>query len=157
GSGPEALERQRQVVPLLQKALDDPSLEVVVEAAEDLGALGVPEAGPVLAVLLRHPSAPVRQAAAHAPERGADPHVRDGLLEALDASAAAVRFSLVGALGHAARDGQPLTDDQRGRLLARLEGLLVRDADPGVRSRAATVLGECGPPTVLPTLWQRVL
>jgi hypothetical protein len=72
GTGAEALERQRQVVPLLQKALEDPALEVVVEAAEDLGALGVPEAGPVLTVLLRHPSPPVRQTAAQALERVAE-------------------------------------------------------------------------------------
>src|SRR5262249_30611326 len=48
GTGAEALARQKQVVPALQKALDDPAVEVVVEAAEDLGALGVSEAGPVL-------------------------------------------------------------------------------------------------------------
>jgi hypothetical protein len=34
---------------------------------------------------------------------------------------------------------------------------MVRDADPGVRSRAATVLGECGSIMVLPSLWKRVL
>jgi hypothetical protein len=39
----------------------------------------------------------------------------------------------------------------------RLEEVLLRDADPGVRSRAATVLGECGATTVLPTLWGRIL
>src|SRR5207253_6090031 len=61
GSGPEALHDQRKIVPALQKALDDPELEVVIEAAESLGSLGVPEAGAVLTVLLRHPSQPVRQ------------------------------------------------------------------------------------------------
>jgi HEAT repeat protein len=156
GSGEEAQERQRQVVPILQKALEDPALEVVVEAAEDLGALGVPEAGPVLTVLLRHPSGPVRQTAAQALERVADAMVLDGLLEALDDSVATVRFCLVGALGHSARDGQGLSEQHRNRLLARLENLLARDADPGVRSRAATVLGECGPPAALPVLWKRV-
>src|SRR5262249_45158388 len=45
--GREAAARQRAVIPALQKALDDPSLEVVVEAAEDLGSLGALEAGPV--------------------------------------------------------------------------------------------------------------
>jgi HEAT repeat protein len=154
--GPEASARQRQVVPILQKALEDSSLEVVVEVAEDLGVLGAPEAGPVLAVLLRHPSGPVRQAAAQALERVADLNVLDGLLEALDDAVATVRFSLVGALGHAAGDGQTLSEAQRTRLLTRLEGALIRDADPGVRSRAATVLGECGPPAALPALWRRV-
>src|SRR5204863_2809150 len=102
GNGAEAQERQRQVVPPLQKALEDPALEVVVEAAEDLGALGVPEAGPVLTALLRHPSEPVRQTAAQALERVADAGILAGLLQALDDPAVNVRFSLVGALGHAA-------------------------------------------------------
>jgi hypothetical protein len=150
------LARQRQVVPALQKALDDPALEVVVEAAESLGTLGVPEAGPVLIVLLRHPSRSVRQTAAQALERVADLSVLDSLLDALDDSVVTIRFSLVGAIGRAAGDGRGLSEVQRVRLPARLEGLLVGDVDPGVRSRAATVLGECGPPSVLPALWRRV-
>jgi HEAT repeat protein len=156
GSGQEMLVRQRQVVPILQKALDDPDLEVVVEAAESLGTLGLPEAGPVLAVLLRHPSRSVRQTAALAFERVADPATLDDLIEALDDREVTVRFSLVGALAHAAGDGRTLSEPQRLRLLARLEGLLARDPDPGVRSRAATVLGECGPAGILPTLWRRM-
>lgn len=155
--GPEAPARQRQVVPALQRALDDPALEVVVEAAESLGTLGVSEAGPVLSALLRHPSTPVRQTAALALERVADATILGGLLEALDDTAVTVRFSLVGALGHAVGDGRGISDTQKARLLSRLEGLLIRDADPGVRSRAATVIGECGPPAMLTTLWRRVL
>jgi len=145
------------VVSILQKALDEPALEVVVEAAESLGTLGVPEAGPVLTVLLRHPSQSVRQTAALALERVADPGIVDGLIEALDDPLSTIRFSLVGALGHAAGDGRNLGQPQRLRLLARLEGVLAHDADPGVRSRAATVLGECGPSGILPTLWRRVV
>jgi len=157
GSGPEAQARQGQVVPALQQALDDPALEVVVEAAEDLGALGVPEAGPVLAALLRHRSEPVRQTAALALERIADAALLDRLLEVPDDTAATVRFSWIGALGRAAGDGRSLSEAQRTKLLARLEALLLRDTDPGVRSRAATVLGECASATLLPTLWRRVL
>lgn len=150
-------ERIRQVVPLLQKALDDPVLEVVVAAAEDLGSLGVSEAGPVLTALLRHPSEPVRLTAAQALERVADPHVMEGLLAALEDSAVPVRFSLVGALGRVAADGLPLSELQRAALISRLEELLLRDADPGVRSRAATVLGQIGPPSEMSFLWRRVL
>jgi HEAT repeat protein len=157
GDSHEALARQRQAVPALQKALDDPALEVVVEAAESLGTLGIPEAGPVLTVLLRHPSYPVRQTAAQALERVADPTVLDGLLEALDDPSVTIRFSLIGAIGHSAGDGRTLSEAQHTRLQARLEGLLLRDADPAVRSRAATVLGECGSPAILPALWRRVL
>jgi HEAT repeat protein len=145
------------MVPLLQKALDDPALEVVVAAAEGLGALGLPEAGPVLTTLLRHPSEEVRQTAALALERVSDITVLDELLKALDDPAVKIRFSLVGALGHVASDNRKLPDAERDRLLKCLETLLVKDADPGVRSRAATVLGECGPPAVLPVLWRRVL
>jgi HEAT repeat protein len=157
GNGPQAQERQKQVVPALQRALEDAALEVVIEAAENLGSLGVPEVGPVLTALLRHPSEPVRQAAAQALERGAELSVLDGLLGALDDLAPSVRFSLVGAIGNAIGDGKALSPPQRNRLLERLEGLLLRDSDPGVRSRAATVLGQFGPPALLATLWRRVL
>lgn len=156
GSSADALARQRQVVPALQKALEDPSLEVVAEAAESLGTLGIPEAGPVLAALLRHPSAAVRQTAALGLERVANQAILDSLLDALNDPVVTVRFSLVGALGRVAADGRGLGDVQRRTLLNRLEDLLVRDADPGVRSRAATVLGECGSAPQLATLWKRV-
>ncbi|MHB1425213.1 MAG: HEAT repeat domain-containing protein [Gemmataceae bacterium] len=149
--------RRKQVMPLLQKALDDPALDVVVEAAEDLGALGALESGPVLTELLRHPSETVRQAAAQALERVAEPSVLPALLGALNDSCATVRFSLVGALAHAAGDGSGLSGEQSKRLLARLDGLLLHDSDPGVRSRAATVLGDCAGPPQLATLWRCVL
>jgi HEAT repeat protein len=147
---------QRQVVPALQKALEDPALEVVVEAAEDLGSLGLPEAAPVLTGLLKHPSEPVRQAAAQALERISDAAILGELLAALDDSSAAVRFSIIGAVGHAVGDGKALAVAERNKFLTRLEDLLARDTDPGVRSRAATVLGESAPPTMLPSLWKRV-
>jgi HEAT repeat protein len=156
GSDAPAKARQREVVPLLQKALEDRAVEVVVEAAEALGGLGAPEACPVLTELLRHPAEHVRQTAAQALERVADVSVLNGLLRGLDDPSVTVRFSLVGALGRAAGDGQTLTQEQRKRLLTRLEGLLARDADPGVRSRVATVLGECAAPALLETLWRAV-
>jgi HEAT repeat protein len=154
--GPPRAERIRQVVPLLQKALDDPALEVVVAAAEDLGTLGVPEAGPVLAVLLRHQSESVRQTAAQALERVADPNVLEGLLAGLDDPSVTVRFGLVGALGRLACDSPALTDAQRSRMLTRLEEILLRDPDAGVRSRAATILGQSGAQVELPFLWRRL-
>jgi HEAT repeat protein len=154
--GPPRAERIRQIVPLLQKALDDPALEVVVAAAEDLGALGVPEAGPVLAVLLRHESESVRQTAAQALERVADPNVLEGLLAALDDPSVTVRFGLIGALGRLAADSLALTDVQRSRMLTRLEEILLRDPDAGVRSRAATIIGQSGAQVELPFLWRRL-
>src|SRR5262249_12225728 len=122
--GPGARAAQKEVVPALQKALEDRSPEVVVEAAEALGVLGAPEAGPVLLGLLRHPSEHVRRTAAQALERVADAGALDGLLKGLDDPSVTVRFSLVGALGRAAGDGQALPPEQRKRLLARLELLL---------------------------------
>jgi HEAT repeat protein len=156
GRGGDAQDRQQQIIPLLQKALDDPALDVVVEAAEDLGMLGALEAGPVLTGLLHHVSEPVRQAAAQALERTAETAVLDALLDGLTDDCAAVRFSLVGAVGHAAAEKSGLREDQQKRLLARLEALLLHDSDPGVRSRAASVLGDCGPSSLLPTLWRCV-
>lgn len=146
-----------RVVPALQKALEDPALEVVIEAAEDLGGLGVPEAGPVLTALLRHSSEQVRKAAAQALERVASPAILDDLLKALADKEVTVRFSLVGATGRAAMDPRGLGEAQRTKLLVRLEELLARDPDAGVRSRAATVLGECAGPALLITLWERVI
>lgn len=156
GQSAEAKARQRVVVPALRNALKDTAVEVVVEAAEDLGSLGLPDAGPVLANLLEHPSASVRQAAAQALERMADVSLLDGLLQALDDPVVMVRFRLVGALGHAVGDGQALSDEQRAALLDRLKRVLVGDADPGVRSRVASLLGACGSPTLLPVLWRRL-
>jgi HEAT repeat protein len=155
GNTPEARARLKQVVPLLQKALEDKALEVVVEAAEALGVLGAPEAGPVLIGLLRHPSEHVRQTAAQALERTADAGLIEGLLRGLDDSAVMVRFSLVGALSKAAASGPSFSAAAREKLCARLEGLLKSDADAGVRSRAATVLGECAGTEALPALWQQ--
>jgi HEAT repeat protein len=150
-------EAMREVVPLLQKALDDPALEVVVAAAEDLGALGLPEAGPVLASLLKHPSEPVRQTAAQALERVSDPKILDGLMAALEDPSVPVRFGLIGALGHIAADPQGLKESERGQMLIRLEEMALRDTDAGVRSRAATVLGQCGGAAELAFLWRRVI
>jgi HEAT repeat protein len=150
-------ERKRQAVAALQRALDDPALEVVVEAAEGLGSLGALEAGPVLLPLLQHPSESVRRTAAQSLERVADAAVLDGLLSGLGDPAATVRFSLVGAAAHAAGDGASLSDAQRKRLQDGLAGLLQRDPDGGVRSRAASVLGECASPEVLPQLWKGVV
>ena len=157
GGTAECKQRLRPVVPLLQKALEDKTLEVVVEAAEALGALGAPEAGPVLTALLRHPSESVRQTVAQALERMAEPALIDGLLRGLDDPSVTVRFSLLGALARAAGNGQALPASDRKKVIARLEGLLRRDGDPGVRGRAATVLGECGDPETLEGLWQHVL
>jgi HEAT repeat protein len=148
---------QHLIVPLLQKALDDPALEVVVAAAEDLGTLGVPEAGPVLIGLLKHSSESVRQTAAQALEQIADLKVLEDLLPGLDDPAVTVRFSLVGAIGHAVDADQVLTETQRSRLISRLEELVLRDADAGVRSRAATVLGQCSASFELPFLYRRVI
>jgi HEAT repeat protein len=156
GSGAKMEARRKQVVAILQKALDDCALEVVVEAAEELGGLGVPEAGPVLTGLLRHTSVNARQAAAHALERVADAGVLDDLLAALKDRDVAVRFSVIGAISHAASSKKPLSEAQRQKMLDHLREVLLKDTDPGVRSRAATVLGERGQASVMPALWGRV-
>jgi HEAT repeat protein len=168
GTDPAGRARHKEVVAALQKALEDPAVAVVVEAAEALGTLGAPEACPVLIGLLSHRDDHVRQTVAQALERVADARVLDDLLKRLDDASVTVRFSLVGALGRAvALGGAPgsggqqvpakgVSEEQRKRLLERLEELLRRDPDPGVRSRAATVLGECAAPALLETLWRAV-
>ena len=152
--GSDAKARRDEVIPVLQKALDDSALEVVVEAAEGLEALGALNAAPVLAGLLHHHSEAVRQTAAQALERVADGAVLKDLLAALDDASPTVRFSLAGALAHAGREGGGLSEEQQKQVLARLETILQHDADPGVRSRAATALGECGSREQLAALWK---
>ena len=155
---PEIRQRQPEVLASLQRLLEDPVLEVVVEAAEDLGALGAPESGPVLTALLRHPSESVRKAAAASLERVALPSSLDAILKGLDDTSGTVRFSLVGALallaGRAESAMKPLNETDRLRLMARLEIVLLKDMDPNVRARAAGALGECAPPGMLGVLWQ---
>ncbi|HBI46391.1 MAG TPA: hypothetical protein DDY78_26600 [Planctomycetales bacterium] len=154
--GPDSKARREEVVPVLRKALDDSALEVVVEAAEGLEALGALNAAPVLAGLLHHHSEAVRQTAAQALERVADGAVLNDLMTALDDASPTVRFSLVGALAHAARDGGGLSDEQQKQVLGRLETMLQHDPDAGVRSRTATALSECGSPAQLAALWRCV-
>jgi HEAT repeat protein len=156
GEDTAARQRRRRVVAALQHALADSADEVVVEAAEELGVLGVPEAGPVLTGLLRHPVDNIRTAAARALERVADGAILDRVVESLDDPNVAVRFSLVGAVARAAGESRALPAEQR-HALERLEKMLCKDADAGVRSRAATVLGELGTTEFLQPLWDCVL
>ncbi|MFQ3592152.1 MAG: HEAT repeat domain-containing protein [Gemmataceae bacterium] len=156
GTNNEARARQKKVVPLLRQALEDPSLEVVIEAAEALGSLGAIEAGPVLIDLLRHPSESVRQTAAQALERSADATLLTGLLNGLEDRVATIRFCLVGALGRAATGKGKLLPADRQKMLVCLEMILHKDEDLNVRARAATVLGECGGEDQLAPLWKTV-
>jgi HEAT repeat protein len=144
-----------KVIAALEKALSDPSITVVSEAAESLGSLGVPEAAPILAGLLRHSSEPIRQAAARALEQVASVRVLDSLYVGLEDPSASVRFSLLGALARIGASAA-LSEPQREDLLRTLRHMLVKDGDPGVRSRAATVLGDLGSAADLSLLWQRV-
>jgi HEAT repeat protein len=154
--GPDAKARRDEVIPVLQKAVDDSALEVVVEAAEGLESLGALNATPVLAGLLHHHSAAVRETAAQALEHSADAAVLKDVAAGLDDANATVRFSLVGALAHAGREGAGLSDEQQKEVLTKLESVLQHDADAGVRSRAATALAECGSAPQLAALWRSV-
>lgn len=149
---PQQPERTAQILAALQKALKDPSLTVVAEATESIGATGAPQAPLILAELLRHPSEGVRQAAARALEPIADERVLPTLQQALADHAASVRFHVVGALG---RIGTLGSEQRKAEIAARLQSVMVQDTDPGVRSRAAGIMGELGTPADLPFLWQR--
>lgn len=145
--------KQRALI-ALEEALGDPHLAVVASAAESLGSLDYPDAAPILAGLLRHHADVVRQAAAAALEQNPSARVLSAIFTGLDDPVANVRFSLVAALGKVGqRDA--LDDGERQELLRRLERVLVLDTDPGVRSRAATVLGDLGDAGQLQLLWQR--
>ncbi len=145
----------RRAVHALERALNDSALPVVAEAAESLGALGEPEAAPLLAGLLRHPSNAVRQAVARGLESVARPDILADLQGGLDDPLPSVRFCLVGAMGKAGATATAAAT-QKADIVKRLEAVVLRDGDPGVRSRAATVIGELGTPDHLAFLWQRV-
>src|SRR5262249_37062567 len=139
-----------RVLAALEKALSDSSLLVVRDAAESLGGMGSPEVAPMLANLLRHPSPLVREAAAHPLEQTSNARVLTDLSEALNdpATSDSMRFSIVGARGKVGKDGNP-APWQKADLLKRLHSVLARDPDPGVRSRAAAILGALATPAEL--------
>ncbi len=145
------------VLPALQKALSDPALEVVVEAAEDLGSLGVPAAVPLLAGLLKHKAPAVKKTAAQALERIADITVLEELLAAIDDSEAGVRLAILGAISRAVNQSKVIKENERIRLQIRMEVILLGDPDAGVRARSATLLGDLGTVNHLPTLWKAAI
>ncbi len=152
-SNQEGIVRRRIVNPIL-KGLEDPAIEVVVEAAEDLGSLGLPEAVPILGHLLLHPEDAVRKISAQAMERVANPSSIETILKAMDDPQPLVRFSLVGALARILSQKALISSTDLMRLQSRLEVVLLRDGDPGVRARAATAMGETGNPAMLGFLWR---
>ncbi|MBJ7495382.1 MAG: HEAT repeat domain-containing protein, partial [Gemmataceae bacterium] len=152
--GNDGAARMVLVLPALQNALSDPALEVVVEAAEDLGSLGVPAAVPLLAGLLKHKEVAVRKTAAQALERIADIAVLEELLAGLEDLDVGVRLGILGAVSRAVNQAKAIKEDDKLRLQSRMEIILLKDPDAGVRARSATLLGEFGTVTHLATLWK---
>ncbi len=152
--GNDGAARMVLVLPALQNALSDPALEVVVEAAEDLGSLGVPAAVPLLAGLLKHKEVAVRKTAAQALERIADIAVLEELLAGLEDLDVGVRLGILGAVSRAVNQAKAIKEDDKLRLQSRMEIILLKDPDAGVRARSATLLGDFGTVTHLATLWK---
>ncbi len=136
------------------KSLEDPAIEVVVEAAEDLSIRGQEAAVPFLANLLRSPQEPVRKISAQALERVANSTAIEAILKAMDDPQPLVRFSLVGAMSHILGQKEKISATDLLRLQSRLEVVLLRDGDSGVRARAASAMGETGGPSILGILWR---
>lgn len=150
----DGLSRLSVVLPALQSGLGDPSIEVVVESAEGLGSLGVPAAAPLLAGLLRHKAVAVRKTASQALERIADASTFEEILRAMDDPDPEIRLYLLGALSRSANQFKPIREADLLRVQSRLEVMFLRDADAGVRSRAASQLGEFGNPVHLANLYK---
>lgn len=144
-----------RVVRALEQALGDASAAVVANAAQSLGSLGIEDSAPQLAGLLMHDNELVRQAASSSLEQVAGQAELAQLLSRMTDPSAAVRFNLVGALG---RIGTRANTEPAGyaEIIKRLERVLTQDIDPGVRSKAATVLGQIGGANELTVLWLRV-
>ena len=155
--GNDGAARMVLVLPALQNALADPALEVVVEAAEDLGSLGVPAAVPLLAGLLRHKAVAVRKTAAQALERISDISVLEELIAGLDDPDIGVRLGVLGAVSRAVNQAKVIKEDDRLRLQSRMEMILLKDPDAGVRARSATLLGDFGTPMHLLNLWKAAI
>lgn len=155
--GNDGAARMVLVLPALQNALSDPALEVVVEAAEDLGSLGVPAAVPLLAGLLKHKEVAVRKTAAQALERIADISVLEELLAGLEDLDVGVRLGILGAVSRAVNQAKMIKDEDRVRLQNRMESILLKDPDAGVRARSATLLGDFGTVNHLTTLWKAAI
>ena len=155
--GNDGASRMILVLPALQNALSDPALEVVVEAAEDLGSLGVPAAVPLLAGLLKHNAIAVRKTAAQALERIADIAVLDELLVGLDDMDVGVRLGILGAISRAVNQAKAFKEEDKLKLQMRMELILLKDPDAGVRARSATLLGEFGSVNHLVTLWKAAI
>ena len=155
--GNDGAARMILVLPALQNALGDPALEVVVEAAEDLGSLGVPAAVPLLAGLLKHNAIAVRKTAAQALERIADISVLEELLVGLEDSEIGVRLGILGAVSRAVNQAKFIKEDDKLRLQSRMEIILLKDPDAGVRARSATLLGDFGTVNHLATLWKAAI
>jgi len=136
------------------KSLEDSAIEVVVEAAEDLSIRGQEAAVPFLANLLRSPQEPVRKISAQALERVANNTAIEAILKAMDDPQPLVRFSLVGAMAHILGQKEKISATDLLRLQSRLEVVLLRDGDSGVRARAASAMGETGGPPILGILWR---
>jgi HEAT repeat protein len=155
--GNDGAARMILVLPALQNALGDPALEVVVEAAEDLGSLGVPAAVPLLAGLLKHNAIAVRKTAAQALERIADITVLEELMAGLEDADVGVRLGILGAVSRAVNQAKTIKEDDKLRLQSRMEVILLKDPDAGVRARSATLLGDFGTVNYLVTLWKAAI
>ena len=154
GSGPKSVELKRRAGAALMALLENRPPELIAAAAHSLGLLAANEAVPALARLLRA-SGPdqVRVEAAQALETVATLEAMDVLYQALRDKETGVRFSAVGALRKIAGDAK-LTAPVRQRMAKELVGVLEKDADAGVRARAASVIGIVDGPDVLQPLWQ---
>ncbi|MER3417144.1 MAG: hypothetical protein C4297_13175 [Gemmataceae bacterium] len=158
----ESEDCRRQAIEQVRQALNDTSPAVVAEAIESLAQLervGQPGSSDFVPLrwalpFFRHISPEVRRAASRVVEKYPHPDMLATLFDAWDDEDSSVRFNAVGAVVRLGQLGL-LTDAQKETALKRLEIVLVRDPDAGVRSRAAAAFEDLGTVAHLALLWSQ--
>lgn len=92
-----------------------------------------------MAGLLKHKEVAVRKTAAQALERIADISVLEELLAGLEDPDVGVRLGILGAVSRAVNQAKSIKEDERLRLQLRMEMILLKDPDAGVRAKCYAI------------------
>ncbi len=134
--------RDRRAVPALIEALKDSDAEVRMSAADGLGEFSDARAVPGLAALLKDGSKDVRRAALSALHEFADQVPDETVLAALNDADTEVRQAALNLASNRLSSRDPDGDRPADPRYVTAFSRLLADADPDVRSQAASALGQ---------------
>jgi len=81
----------------------------------------------------------------------------DELLVGMEDTDVGVRLGILGAVSRAVNQAKTIKEEDKLRLQSRMELILLKDPDAGVRARSATLLGDFGSVNHLVTLWKAAI